>query len=146
MLDMRGECTQHQRVRGLRQCVLSSLHPALEVHLDHSPFLMSLQITQLVKVFSLFIYVHVFLLMHPIRINCFTLASPEDYLSASGILIFNTGDTRQCHNIEIVNDAECEAGVEQLILNLTLVTGAPVTVDPPSAQVIISDDRGDCGK
>ena len=116
------------------------MHPAVEVHLDHSPFLMPLQITQLVKVF----YVHMILLKHPSGINCFSLVSPDDYMSDSGILTFNTGDTGQCHNVKLVNDAKCEGEV-QFISNLTLVTGAPVTVVPPSAQVIIFDDGGDCG-
>ena len=71
------------------------------------------------------------------------LVAPEDYLSTSGILIFNTGDTRQCHDMEIVNDTICESEMEQFTSNLTLVTGVQVTVDPPSAQVII-DDTSDC--
>ena len=74
----------------------------------------------------------------------FLLVSPEDYLSASGILTFDTGDTRQCHNVEIINDALCEIEVEQFTSNLSLVSGAPVTIDPPSARVIISDGISDC--
>ena len=72
------------------------------------------------------------------------VVSPEDYLSASGILKFNTGDTRQCHNVEIIDDDVCKSEVEQFIFNLALVSGATVTVDPPSARVIIFDGTNDC--
>ena len=74
---------------------------------------------------------------------CFILVAPEDYTSSTGILTFNTGDNRQCHDVEIVNDAIYESKLEQFFSNLALVSGAPVTVDPESAQVIINDDD-DC--
>ena len=74
----------------------------------------------------------------------FLLVSPEDYMSTSGILTFTTGDTRKCHNVGIIDDAMCERGMKQFISNLALVSGAPVTVDPPSAQVFIFDDTSDC--
>ena len=74
---------------------------------------------------------------------CFFLVAPEDYLSSTGILTFNTGDDRQCHDVEIVNDDTYESDLEQFFSNLALVSGAPVTLDPSSAQVII-DDNDDC--
>ena len=74
----------------------------------------------------------------------FLLVAPEDYLSTSGILTFNIGDARQCHDVGIVDDVIYEIEVEQFISNLALVSGAPVTIDPPSAPVIIFDDTDDC--
>ena len=73
----------------------------------------------------------------------FSLVAPEDYLSITGILAFNTGDDRQCHDVEIVNDDIYENELEQFVSNLALVSGAPATVDPESAQVIINDND-DC--
>ena len=72
------------------------------------------------------------------------VVSPKDYLSTSGILTFNIGDTRQCHNVEIIDDAVCKSEMEQFIFNLALVSGATVIVDPPSARVIIFDGTSDC--
>ena len=46
--------------------------------------------------------------------------------------------------MEIINDIICESEVEQFTSNLTLVTGVLVIVDPPSAKVIIFDNRSDC--
>ena len=65
-------------------------------------------------------------------------------MSTSGILTFNIGDSSQCHEVGIVDDVIYETEVEQFISNLALVSGAPVTVDPPSARVIIFDDTDDC--
>ena len=61
-----------------------------------------------------------------------------------GILTFNIGDARQCHDVGIVDDVIYETEVEQFIPYLALVSGAPVTVDPSSARVIIFDDTDDC--
>ena len=74
----------------------------------------------------------------------FFLVAPEDYLSTTGILTFNIGDARQCHDVGIVDDVIYETEVEQFISNLALLSGAPVRVEPPSARVIIFDDTDDC--
>ena len=62
--------------------------------------------------------------------------------------MFNTGDNRQCHTVNIVNDDECEEPAEDFFSNLELVSGVPIiTVIRPEAQVFI-DDTGEpeCGK
>lgn len=75
--------------------------------------------------------------------HCITTEAPGDYLTASGLLVFNTGDSEQCHSIQIVDDEYCDPG--QFFSNLALVAGAPViTVDPPKAEIIILDS--DCGE
>ena len=117
----------------------SSIHPTVEVHLDHSPFLMPLLMTQLV-----YIYSDVYQSNKSLS-RFFLLVAPEDYLSTSGgMLTFNIGDARQCHDVGIVDDVIYEIEVEQFFSNLALVSGAPVTVDPPSIRVIIFDDTDDC--
>ena len=74
----------------------------------------------------------------------FLLVAPEDYLSTTGILTFNIGDARKCHDVGIVDNVIYETEVEQFISNLAPLSGPPVTVDPPSVRVIISDDTDDC--
>ena len=60
--------------------------------------------------------------------------------------MFATGDDRQCHRVQIVNDDNCERELEQFFSRLALVSGTPVIiVDPDIAQVII-DDSQNCGK
>ena len=60
--------------------------------------------------------------------------------------MFNTGDDRQCHRVQIVNDDNCERELEQFFSRLAYVSGTPVIiVDPDTARVII-DDSQDCGK
>ena len=74
---------------------------------------------------------------------CLTTEAPGDYLSDSGVLVFNTGDSEQCHHIQIVDDNYCDPG--QFFSNLALMSGAPViTVDPPKAEIVILDS--DCGE
>ena len=93
--------------------------------------------TQLVCIYSVVYHCNIF-------ISDSLLVSPEDYTSSTGILTFNTGDDRQCHEVGIVDDELCEEPSEQFFSNLALESGAPVTVDPPTARVIIFDDTGDC--
>ena len=59
------------------------------------------------------------------------------------MLVFHTGDSEQCHHIQIVDDNYCDPG--QFSSNLALMSGAPViTVDPPKAEIVILDS--DCGE
>ena len=75
------------------------------------------------------------------------IVAPGDYVSDSGLLMFVTGDDRQCHRVQIVNDDDCERPeLEQFFSRLAYVSGTPVIiVDPDTARVIIDDSR-DCGK
>ena len=77
----------------------------------------------------------------------FVPVAPGDYISASGELVFAVGDTRMCHDVQIVNDGICERPeIEQFFSNLELVSGLPIIdVDPPTAAVLI-DDSVDCGR
>ena len=116
-----------------------SIHLTVELHLDHSLFVMPLLMTQLVCINSEVYHCNIF-------ISDSLLVSPQDYSSSTGILTFNTEDARQCHDVPIVNDELCEEPSEQLFSNLALASGAPVTVDPERARVIIFDDVGDCDR
>ena len=77
----------------------------------------------------------------------FTVA-PGDYGAVVGEqLVFNTGDARQCHTVNIVDDDNCEQPAEDFFSNLMFVSGQPlVTINRPQAQVIIDDDNEpECG-
>ena len=55
--------------------------------------------------------------------------------------MFATGDDRQCHRVQIINDDICEHELEQFFSRLAYVSGTPVViVDPDTARVIIIDD------
>ena len=114
-----------------------SIHLSVVLHLDHSLFVIALLMTQLVCIYSEVYHCNIF-------ISDSLLVSPQDYTSSTGILTFNTGNDRQCHDVEIVDDELCEEPSEQFFSNLALESGAPVTVDPPTARVIIFDNLGDC--
>ena len=59
--------------------------------------------------------------------------------------MFATGDDRQCHSVQIVNDDNCERELEQFFSRLAYVSGTPVIiVDPDIAQVIIDDSQNCC--
>ena len=97
---------------------------------------------QLVCTYSVYIPVqHIY---QPFLHVFFLLDSPQDYFSSTGSLTINTGNNRICHDVEIVNDDICEEPSEQFFSDLTLVSGASVTIDPASVRVVIFDDPGDC--
>ncbi|CAI8022914.1 hypothetical protein GBAR_LOCUS13421, partial [Geodia barretti] len=57
---------------------------------------------------------------------------------ASGTLTFETGDTRQCYPVQIVDDEFCDPGL--FLTNIALITGEPViTVEPSMAEINIMD-------
>ena len=64
------------------------------------------------------------------------------------IIQFDTGDTRVCHNITIINDQLCEEQNEKFLSNLTLVSGIqPITVTRTPATIIINDTlEPECSK
>ena len=77
----------------------------------------------------------------------FTVA-PGDYGAVVGEqLVFNAGDDRQCHTVNIVDDNDCEQPAEDFFSNLMFVSGQQVvTINPAQAQVIIDDDsEPECG-
>ena len=72
----------------------------------------------------------------------YAVESPEDFLSASGVLLFEEGDTVKCYPIMIVDDEYCDPGF--FFTNIELIEGDPVIiVDPDRAEVNIRDP--DCG-
>ena len=75
----------------------------------------------------------------------FITVAPVDRISDSGLLMFATGDAKQCHTVQIVDNI-CENESEEFLSNLTLASGVSrIIVDPDSARVIIND-TDDCGK
>ena len=139
VLGTRRQCTLHQREIFSSHCVSSSMNLPLEELHDLSPSRMKLWMTQPVKstLTPMCIMTH-----H----GLFVPVAPGDYISASGELVFAVGDTRMCHDVQIVNDGICERPeIEQFFSNLELVSGLPIIdVDPPTAAVLI-DDSVDCG-
>ena len=74
--------------------------------------------------------------------------SPADYTGQSGVLLsFDTGDTEQCHTVEINDDDLCEQPPEDFFSELTYISGImPTMVNPDTARVIINDDsEPECG-
>ena len=74
--------------------------------------------------------------------------SPADYTGQSHVLLsFDTGDTVQCHTVEINDDDLCEQLPEDFFSELTYVSGImAIIVNPDTARVIINDDNEpECG-
>ena len=70
----------------------------------------------------------------------------EDYVPSTGQLVFAVGDTRQCHDVTIIDNNICERPeLEHFFSTLSLVAGTQVVVDPEQTRVII-DDSADCRK
>ena len=71
-----------------------------------------------------------------------------DYVAVVGAeLVFNSGDTRVCHTIEILQDDICEYPPNEFFFsNLAYVSGVmPITIAPDTAQVVIDDsDEQEC--
>ena len=73
----------------------------------------------------------------------YTAESPDDFISTSGLLTFEVGDTVQCYDVQIVDNEFCDPG--QFFTNLFYESGEPViTVAPDVAEINILDP--DCGK
>ena len=59
--------------------------------------------------------------------------------------MFVTGDTRQCHRVQILDDAVCELPEQEFFFSrLTLNSGRQVIVVQPEEARIIIDDTADC--
>ena len=67
--------------------------------------------------------------------------APGDYGAVVGEqLVFNIGDRRQCHTVNVVDDDDCEKPPEDFFSNLMYVSGVQtITVIRPEAQVIIDN-------
>ena len=63
-------------------------------------------------------------------------------------LVFNTGDDRQCHTINNVDDNDCEQPPETFFTDLCYVSGQQVvTINPVRTTVYIdNDNEPECGK
>ena len=74
----------------------------------------------------------------------------SDYEGVVGeVLVFTHNDTRVCHTINIFQDDDCENNPnEDFFSDLSYVSGVlPITIDPPTAQVIIDDTlERECSK
>ena len=85
----------------------------------------------------------VFLILLQLFVISTAAESPDDFISVSGILTFQTGDREQCYSVQIVDDQQCDPG--QFFTNIALGTGDPVIIVAPSrAEIIITDP--DCGE
>ena len=81
--------------------------------------------------------------------NTYFTVAPGDYGAVVGEqLVFNTGDDRQCHTVNIVNDDICEEPLtEHFLSDLAYVSGQQaITIDPAQAHIVIVEDGDDCGE
>ena len=70
-----------------------------------------------------------------------------DYVGVDVDLAFARGSDRQCHDVTIIQDDECEPIPENFFVDLALVSGSDVIVDPGLTRVDIDDSLEDeCGK
>ena len=63
-------------------------------------------------------------------------------------LMFGVGDLRVCHDVNILDDNDCETPYEDFFSNLEYDSGImPIIITRPIAQVIIDDTaEPECGK
>ena len=91
-------------------------------------------------------YVLIPLLNHQSHV-CLPPVAGQDYLASSGRLVFERGDTRQCHMVQILNDDVCERpSAEDFFSFLALVSGTPVIIVRPDRALVLIDDSEDCRK
>ena len=70
-----------------------------------------------------------------------------DYVGVSASLAFARGSDRECHDVTIIRDDECEPIPENFFADLALVSGSDVMIDPGLTRVDIDDSLEDeCGK
>ena len=61
--------------------------------------------------------------------------------------MFERGDTRQCHMVQILNDDVCERpSAKDFFSDLALVSGTPVIIVNPARALVLIDDSEDCRK
>ena len=69
----------------------------------------------------------------------------QDYVPSTGQLVFAVGDTKQCHEVTIIDDNICERPEEEHFFStLSQVAGTLVVVDPEQTRVIIDENSADC--
>ena len=62
--------------------------------------------------------------------------------------MFGVGDSRVCHDVDIVDDNDCETQYEDFFFNLEYGSGdMPINITRPRTQVIINDTaEPECGE
>ena len=71
----------------------------------------------------------------------------EDYVQSTGQLVFAVGDTRQCHEVTIIDNSICERPeLEHFYSTLSLLAGNNVIIGNPQRARVIIDDSDDCRK
>lgn len=69
-----------------------------------------------------------------------TATAPDDYISNSGVAVFDPGETSKTFDVTIIDDSEVE-GNETVILTLSNVVGnASIGGNNPATLIIIDDD------
>ena len=75
--------------------------------------------------------------------------SSSDYVGVIDVpLMFGVGDLRVCHDVDIIDDNDCETPYKDLFSNLEYDSGSmPIIITQPRTQVIINDTaESECGK
>lgn len=75
---------------------------------------------------------------------CLSLVS-SDYGESNILLQFNSGESRVCYNVTIVDDDICE-GSENFFSSISVMTGKSVSIIIPLTEVRIEDRmESECG-
>ena len=79
----------------------------------------------------------------------FLSVSGSDYVGVADVpLMFAVGETTVCHNVDIIDDDDCEQPFEDFFSNLVYASGEmPISITRPRTRVIIDDTaEPECGK
>ena len=82
-----------------------------------------------------------------VKLNVFFVSvAPIDYDGVISELVFNTGDSRVCYTISIVDDDLCEEPSENLLAQLRVQNENSVEYRLEFTEVVIEDDaEPECG-
>ena len=74
-----------------------------------------------------------------------TVAGMDFQQGSRSLLMFDVGDTRVCHTVELVQDAICESFNEYFFSDLTYLSGMqPITLNPTTEVVIDDSAEPEC--
>ena len=79
-------------------------------------------------------------------IFCLLLVSSSDFRESNTQLQFNSGDSRVCYNVTIIDDDICE-GSENFFASIAVMSGESIAITIPLTEVRIEDEmESECGQ
>lgn len=77
---------------------------------------------------------------------CLLIVSSSDFRESNTQLQFNSGESRVCYNIIIIDDDICE-GSENFFASIAVMSGESITITIPLTEVRIEDEmESECGQ